>query len=143
MNTQFFRITTAIIATLNAAPAVSPNIFRARVRDVPDSFDTAVNVQFNQAEPRAGAISGAPVDWMSNFSVECFAKSKDLTGDEAIDALMRDVYARICADTTLGGLVDNVGEPRIEAEYSAESVRTGWVRMTFPVEHRTQNLTLE
>lgn len=143
MNTAFFKITGAIVDLLNAAPAVSPNIYRARDRQIPERNDTAVNVQFNGGLPFEGTILGAPVDWLSKYSVECFARSKEVSGDEAVDPLMLQVYGRLAADPTLGGLVFNIGSPSIEAEYTADGEKTGWVRMIFPVEHRTENLTLE
>lgn len=143
MQTAFFKITTALIAVLQADPPVSANIYRARSRQVPEKADTALNIQFNGGIPQGGAINGAPVDWLSKFSIECFARSKTLGGDESVDPLLMEVFNRIAADTTLGGLVDNVGLPMIEAEYSADGDKTGWICMTYPIEHRTTNLTLE
>jgi hypothetical protein len=52
------------------------------------------------------------------------------------------VYGRLAQDTTLGGLVDDIGEPMLEAEYSSEGKKTGWIRMTYVIQHRTENLTL-
>lgn len=141
--TAFFKITSALIAVLSAAPPVSSNIYRARDRHVPEKNGTALNVQFNGALPEEGAINGAPVDWRSKFTVECFARSTTLGGDAAVDPLVLEVFRRIAADTTLGGLVSHVGYPLIEAEYTAEGDRTGWVCMTYPVEHRTTDLILE
>lgn len=141
--TAFFKITDAIVALLSQAPPVSPNIYRARDRQVPEKNETAVNVQFNNGLPFEATIFGAPVDWVSKYSVECFARSRDVAGDAAVDPLLLSVYNRLGADPTLSGLVFNVGAPSIEAEYTADGDKTGWVRLIFPVEHRTQNLTLE
>jgi hypothetical protein len=143
MSTAFFKITTALMDVLRADPPVSPAIYRARNRHIPEKNGTALNVQFNGGIPQPGAISGAPVDWTSKFTIECFARSNTVGGDESVDPLLLEVFKRIAADSTLGGLVDNVGVPMIEAEYSAEGEKTGWVCMTYPIEHRTQNLTLE
>lgn len=143
MSTAFYSITSAIVAILGAAPAVSPTIYRARDRQVPKQETTAINVQWDGAAPHAGAIFGAPVDWISKFTVECYARSAAAAADQAIDPLLSAVYDRLAADTTLGDLVDDVGVPFIEAEYSAEGDRTGWVRMTYTIQHRTNNSTLE
>jgi hypothetical protein len=103
-----------------------------------------ISVQFDGARPQSGAINGTPVDWTSQFSIECFARAAaSEENDEAVDPLLKAVYERLAADTTLGGLVFDVGVPMIEAEYTAEGERTGWVRMTYPIEHRTENSTLE
>jgi hypothetical protein len=140
----FSKITTALVGLLSAEPPVAASVYRSRSRVVPERIATAINVQFNGAMPAPGAIAGAPVDWTSRFSIECFARAAAAeNNDEAVDPLLMAVYSRIASDTTLGGLVDYVGEPLIEAEYSAEGERTGWVCMTYPIEHRTQQSTLE
>jgi hypothetical protein len=143
MPTSFYSITSHLMALFAQAPAVSANIYRARDRNIPAENLTALNVQFDGASPMSMAIKGAPIDWMSKFSIDCYAKSKSVEGDEAVDPLLSAVFARIAADTTLGGLVVDVGVPFVETEYSAEGFRTGWVRLTYPVQHRTQNSTLE
>lgn len=143
MPTSFYKITSAIVAILGQAPAISPNIYRARDRQIPSENQTALNVQFEVASPNNGAIAGAPIDWFSKFSVDCYAKSKLMEGDEAVDPLWLAVFERLAQDTTLGGLITDIGAPYIETEYSAEGMKTGWVRMIYPVQHRTQNSTLE
>lgn len=143
MTTAFFKITSAIVALLVQNPPVSPNIYRCRDRSIPEKSDTAVNVEYVASAPFGATIMAAPVDWVSRYSIECFARSKVVEGDAAVDPVMLAVYNRLAADPTLGGLVDNIGSPSIEAEFSIEGDRTGWVRMIFPIEHRTQNQTLE
>jgi hypothetical protein len=139
----FSSITTALIAVLSAEPALSANIFRARDRAMAEEYATAINVQCDGATPSDGAIAGAPVDWASTFSIECYARSAAASGDLAVDPLLDGVYARLAADTTLGGLVGYIGSPRLEFEYDAQGMKTGWVRMTYQIEHGTSNLTLE
>lgn len=140
----FSNITRILKLVLEADPPIADAIYRARSRVVPQSINRAISVQFDGAIPQSGAINGAPIDWTSRFSIECFARaaaSED--NDEAVDPLLKAVYERLAADTTLGGLVADVGVPLIEAEYTAEGERTGWVRMTYPIEHRTEQSTLE
>lgn len=140
----FTRITMALVELLEVDPPVADVIFRARTRPVPKNAGSAINVQFSSGRPAEGVINGAPVDWMSKFTIECLARAAaDQSPDDAVDPLLTAVYERIAADTTLGGLVDHIGAPAIEAEYSAEGERTGWVCLTYPIEHRTQNLNLE
>lgn len=141
--TAFARITGAIVALLEAEPALSQQIFRARDRQLAEEFPDAINVQFDGAMPSAGAMHGAPVDWDSKFTIECYARTTTTSADLAVDPLLMQVYQRIAADPTLGDVVTYIGEPMIEAEYNAEQQRTGWIRMTYPVMHRTNNLTLE
>lgn len=143
MASAFFKITSALIALLQADPPVSPAIYRARERAVPEKAETAVNVQWNGAIPESGALHGSPIDWHSSFSIECFARSRSLVGDEAVDPLLEAVYERIGADPTLGGLVADISAPNIEADFDAEGEKTGWIRLTYQVQHRTANSTLD
>jgi hypothetical protein len=142
-HTAFYKITLAIAALLGQAPAISPNIYRARDRHIPTGNVTALNVQFDGAVPFNGTINGAPIDWTSKFIIDCYASSKSVEGDESVDPLLLEVFNRMAADSTLSGLVDNIGAPYIEAEYSADGMKTGWVRLTYPIEHRTTNSSLE
>lgn len=143
MASSFSDITAALVALFQAEPPLAPAIFRARDRAVSKSTTTAISVQWDGAVPEPGAIAGAPVYWKSRYSVECYARTTAESPDVAVDPILVGVYARIAADTTLAGLVLNVGEPLIEAEYSAEGDKTGWVRMSYDIEHQTENSTLE
>jgi len=144
MATVFSVITDAFEAALLAAPAVVPAeaIFRARERAVPGAMNQAVNIQWALGDPEPGAIHGAPVDWKTTVVVECYACSTNESGERAVDPLLERVYERLAADTTLGGLVDDVGVPRLAAEFGAEGKKTGWVQMTYLVMHQTSNLKL-
>ena len=141
--TQFANITAAFIAALSNAPAVSANIFRARDRTMAEEHIDAINVQFDGADPYTGAMYGAPVDWLSKISVECYARSSVVSGDLAVDPLFATAYARLAADSTLGGAVADIGTPSIEAENDAQGQKTGWVRLSYLVSHRTSHLTLD
>lgn len=143
MTSAFANITTAIIAELSASPAVSENIFRARDRQIAEQHIDVINVEFDGAEPNYGAMRGAPVDWRSQYTIECYARTATTSGDLAVDPLLLNCYARLMIDPTLGGIVMDIGAPAIKAEYDSQGQKTGWVRMTFPVLHRTNNFSLE
>jgi hypothetical protein len=141
--TVFSQISAALVNLLQAGTPVAEMIYRARSRTVPEKVMTAASVQFIGALPASAAIKGAPIDWVSKYTIECLARSKTEAGDEAVDPLLLEVFKRIAADTTLGGLVDHISDPTIEADYSAEGEKTGWMCLTYTVEHRTENATLE
>jgi hypothetical protein len=141
--TVFIDIVSAIIALLNAGTPVSPMITRARDKAIPETEPNAINVQFDAAQPAPGVLFGAPVDWTSRIIIDCYARSISTSGDLAVDPLLSSVYARIAADTTLSGKVANIGVPQIETEYDSQGQKTGWIRMTYLIEHRTTHLTLE
>lgn len=142
MSTQFSQIVGAIVAALMMNPAVCPKVYRARPDSVPDQFDQVVNVQWEQGIAGFGSIHGAPIDWTTKVSVECFARSLTDTGDVAVDPLLAAVFERLAQDTTLGGLVADLNVAGVEAENSAEGKKTGWVRLTYIAQHRTDNGTL-
>lgn len=141
--TAFAKVVSAIVAALQAAPAVCETIYRARPTAVPDQTEQAINVAFQGALPNRGAIKGAPVDWNTRITVELFARSFNESGDVAVDPLLAAVYKRLAIDTTLGGVIDDLEGPGIEAENLAEAQKTGWLRLTYIAQHRTSNLTLD
>lgn len=141
--TAFVVITGALVDLMMAGTPVASVVIRARDRQLAEQYASAVSVQCDGATPMSGAIKGAPIDWESRFSIECWAKTTATTADLAVDPILAEVYQRIAADTTLAGLVDDVSAPLIEFEYTAEQQKTGWVRMTFLITHRTLNSTLE
>lgn len=142
MTTAFSAITGAFLVALSSAPAVSASIYRARDRELPEARGDAVNVVFEAAEPAPGAIAGAPVDWRTRIAVECYCRTSASSADLAMDPLLEKIFARLAADMTLGGLVDDIGYPAIEADYDSQGQKTGWMRLTYTVQHRTSNLTL-
>lgn len=138
-NSAFSAIVGAIVDALSAAPEISRNIFRARERTLAESHVTAINVQWDGAMPNRGAIKGAPIDWQSKVTVECYARSTTQGGDLAVDPLMVAVYERLANDPTLGGLVSDIECVGIEAQNDSQGQKTGWVGITYSVSHRTSN----
>lgn len=143
MSTAFFKIVSATKAALEADPPVCTTIYRSRPAAVPESLDRAVNVQWDQATALPAAIFGAPIDWSTRLNIECFVRGTTDSGDVLVDPLLEAVYGRLAADPTLGGLVEDLNIVSLEAENSAEGRKTGWVRITYQVQHRTENATLE
>lgn len=139
----FKEITSAIEALMLSAPAVAEHVYRARDRAVPKGFNTAINLQWDGATPDEDVIAGAPVTWNARYSIELYARTETETPDLAVDALLDAVYDRLAADTTLGGLVDYIGQPSLETDYAADGSRTGWIRMIYPIRFETTNLKLD
>jgi hypothetical protein len=141
--TAFSGIVGQVVDLLRQEPAVSPNVYRSRGRVIPKQNETAVEVTWDGAMPKAGAILNAPIDWSTRITIECYARALDVGGDEAVDPVLMAVYNRMAANPTLFGCVFDIGSPALEAEFGADGERTGWVRMTYVVTHRTKNSTLE
>lgn len=142
MSSSFSKVTSAVMAVLRASPPVCKAVYRARSGVIPESDDEAISVQWEQGLPRPGAIAGAPIDWQTRITVDCFARSTSVTGDVAVDPLLEKVYERLAANPTLGGMVDDLVIAGIEAESTEGGKKTGWVRLTYIAEHRTDNFLL-
>lgn len=142
MKTAFAQIVSAVIDTLKAAPGVCDRIDRARATPVPDQVAQAISVQWEQALPDMATIAGGPLDWKTRITIDCLARSVRESGDLAVDDLVGAVAGRLAQDPTLGGVVDDLVIAGLEAENTVEGNRTGWVRLTYIAEHRTENGTL-
>lgn len=142
MSTAFSKVVSAVMATLLAQPRICNAVYRARTLVVADQDDEAVTVQWEQALPSESTIAGAPIDWTTRLTVECFARSLRESGDMAVDPLLERVFERLAADSTLGGIVDDLAIAGIEAENSTEGKKTGWIRLTYIAVHRTQNFLI-
>lgn len=142
MSSAFLKIVSAIHATLLAQPRICAAIYRARSLVVPDQDDEAITVQPANALPSDVTISGAPIDWSTRISVECFARSVKDSGDIAVDPLLERVFERLAADSTLGGMVDDLIIAGIEWQTTSEGKKTGWVHLTYIALHRTSNLLI-
>lgn len=141
--TVYAQIVGAIVTALQAGPAVSANVWRARTRPVGEQFTDAVVVRPLGSEFERFAIAGAPMNADTRIAIECYARSSTATPDAAVDALMGAAYARLMADPTLGGLVSAVLIENLSYEFDEEAQRMACVTFTLLVQHRTQALTLE
>jgi len=137
MSTSFSKIVAAVVAQLETQPAVCKSINRARTYAFPEQETEAVSVQFEQALPQRGTIAGAPIDWSTRITVECYARSIHESGDLAVDPLLERVVARLAVNPSLGGIVSDLELIGVEAENTAEGKKTGWVRLIYTADHRT------
>jgi len=145
MRTSFSKVVTAVIAALSASPPVCKAIYRARQAAIPTQDEQAIVVQWEQAMPAGGTLQGAPIDWTTRLTVECYARSNDPNdnGDQAVDPLLASVYERLAADATLGGIVSDLTVAGVQVETAVDGNKTGWVRIVYTAEHRTYNNTLD
>ena len=137
MSTAFSKVVTAVIAQLAMQPPVCKSINRARTYVFPEQETEAVSVQFEQALPQRGTIAGAPIDWSTRITVECYARSVMESGDLAVDPLLERVVARLAVNPSLGGMVSDLELIGVEAENTADGKKTGWVRLIYSADHRT------
>lgn len=140
--TAFNTIVGAIVAALQAATPVSNQVYRARMRPVAAQFTDAVVVRIANAQAQRFDIGGAPVDFTTNIAIECYARSATLAPDVAVDALLAAAYARLMADTSLGGLVMDLNLTEINYDFDAEAEQLACATLTLEVRHRVSSTTL-
>jgi len=139
MRTSFSKVVSAVIAALSAEPPVCKAIYRARQAAIPAQDEQAIVVQWEQAVPAAGTFQGAPIDWTTRLTVECYARSTDPddNGDQAVDPLLASVYERLAAHATLDGISCDLSVAGIQVETAVDGNKTGWVRIVYTADHRT------
>lgn len=143
MTTAFGTIVAALKTALEAAPAASARVYRARLQPVAAQHADAVVVRIQSSTPERFAILNSPTDWDTTIEIECYARSGTLTADAAVDALLAKVWAKLAADTSLGGLVMDVNPVSLEYDFAGEADQMACVTLGLRVLHRTANNTLE
>lgn len=141
--TIFAGVVSAVVAALGSGSPVSSNIFRARVRPLAEGWTTAVAVRLQGAELARFTMRGAPINVDTQLVVECYARSSALQPDQAADALLGSVYARLAADPTLGGLAADIEPQSLEYDFDAMADNTACISITYLVRHRAASLNLE
>ncbi len=143
MTTAFGTIVGAIETLLQAATPVSSQIFRARLKPIAAQHADAVVIRIESSVPERVAILNAPTDWDTVISIECYARSATLSADEAVDALLANVWAKLAANPSLSGLVMDMLPTNLEYDFAGEADQMACAILTLKVLHRTNNLTLE
>lgn len=117
----------AVVAALQAAPAVASQVARVRLRPWSEATATAVAVLPVSAE-RVEAQWGysGPDVWAVRIGVECYARAPAGTApDVAVDAVIQAVYARLMADPTLAGAIPGGLEPQgLTYDFDADGEQT-------------------
>ena len=134
----------AIVAALNAGTPVATQVARVRLRPLAASQAQAVVVRpLNSEVSEMALIPGHPVGWATAIAVECYARSSvALAPDVAVDSLVESVYARLMADTTLGGVVVALQPQSIGWDFDADGEQTTCATLVFTARHRSPGATL-
>lgn len=141
MSTGFLTLQAALAAALApalAGGAVSIN----RARPLPASQATGIALSLQQSTAQEVVLG--MLDWVTSFSVECYARAA--TGADpagAIDALLADVWARLCAIDS-GALGAQAVTINPQLDWSVDEAETPVVCVTLrlSVQHRTPFATL-
>lgn len=145
MTTAFGTIVAGIKSALDASPAVSSMVERARLDAVPEQQETAVVIRLESAQAERFAILNGPTDWDTTIAIECYARSAGASqsADAAVDSLLASVWARLAADTSLGNLVMDLNPVSLEYDFDGKADDMACVTLALLVKHRTNNPSLE
>ena len=95
----------AVLAALQGAPAVAPQVARVRLRPWGDGSTTAVAIKPLEARRDTSVMAyGGPDVWLVRLGVECYARAA-VDADVQLDALVQAVHERLMTDPTLAGAV--------------------------------------
>jgi|CXWL01.1.fsa_nt_gi hypothetical protein len=139
-------ILSAVLTALRLPTPVTTGSIEEEIdaADMPEGQTEAISVALVVSVPRAVAINGAPVDWVTDLAIDCAARTDGRTAaGRASRALHAAVYARLMADTTLGGAASYIGEPQISQDQALLGTRIGRTSGLYTVHHRTAAGTLE
>lgn len=143
-NTQHQAIVEAVAALLTAAPALAGGrVFEGRELALPSDIASQIHVFLNDSDSNGDVLTGAPIDWQSPISIVIRArKSATASAEKVADAIWFDVWSRVMAAQSLGGLAmqlraDNVQRDRDQADPDVAAFT--W---NFTVTHRTSQNTL-
>lgn len=140
MTTLVSAATQAIVAALQAAPAVAPQVARVRLRPLGAATTTAVVVRPRAAEAAEQLLSGMPITWACAIDVECYAKTTTATApDAAVDALLASAYARIMAEPTLAGAVGFISPVGVTYDFDVDGESTACATLTLQVRQTAAN----
>jgi len=138
MTTAFASVVGAMVAALQAAPAVSTHVFRVRLRPVAQEWSSAVSVRPLGAEPDMSVGQGVVGIWATAVAVECYARSGAATSpDVAVDALLQSVTTRLAENRSLGGLVGDLTLSAVAYDFDVDGENTACVTLTYQIRHAT------
>ncbi len=144
MSNAFASLVGAIKALLEVGPAVSGQIFRARLKPIASQFVDAVVIRIASAvDTELFMGPDQPTDWDTTVQIDCYARTATLDADAGVDELLGKVGARLKSDPTLGGLVGDLRITNLDYDFAAAADQMACVTLTLKVMHRTTNLSLE
>lgn len=143
MSTAFTAIQAALLAALQAAPALAGGrISVNRLRPIPAGQDSAIVIRLDQANGTEMVLG--LVDWQTAFAVECYARAAaGSDASVAVDALLGDTWARLAAldFTDLGAAI--ALDPQIDWQYDDADTPVVCAVIRIKAQHRTQLATLQ
>lgn len=143
-NTQHQAIVEYAVGLLTAGtPLVGGRVFEGR--DLPLGSDVAsqIHVFLDDSTPEGNILTGAPMDWESKVEIVIRArKSGSNSAEKVADSIWFDVWSRVMADQSLGGLVQLFTAGPMERDRDRTDPDVAAFTWSFTVQHRTTNNSL-
>lgn len=136
-------IVDAIIDALGTAPALADGEIHdlEAFETMPEGVDAALVVGMLNSEP--GLRRYGKVDWTTTVRVSCLSRyNRPTLGNRRSGELAGEVFARLMAVQTLGGLAETIDPPRLNSETQLLGSRTAVLHCDFPVRHKTDSLAI-
>lgn len=145
-NSQHQSIVEAVQALLTAAPALaSGRVFEGRDMPLGSDVVSQIHVFANDSEPNADILTGAPVDWLSQIAIVIRARRDTTTGysaEKVADALFVDVWSRVMAAQSLGGLAMQLQVGPVQRDRDQADPDVAAFTWLFHIVHRTTQTSI-
>lgn len=136
MSSAQSNIVTAVLAALQSGTPVAPHVDRYLPRAIAAQFTSAVVVHVQGSQFTQSVIRSGPLDVVTRIAVECLARSTTLKGERIVDTLVIDVWGRLMADTTLGGVVQDLFISEMAYEFDSDADNTASATLALEITHR-------
>lgn len=124
----------AVKAALTGTSGVGSRVYRSRADKFGAAEAPAINIMPDSEDPTENTIG--KVDAKLNIEVQVYHRSSTTPPDEQADSVVEEVFSRLMADSTLGGLAVDISETGTNWDFD-ESDRTALlVRMRFAIWYR-------
>lgn len=128
----------AVMAALQAAPAIADKVDRVRQRPLPAGLSTMVVVRPDGFAPVVDELAVRVVAWDVPILIDLYARvPAGVAADVAIDPLLKAVGARLAQDPTLGGAVLSLSPGQGKYDFDADGDATVCVITLFTARQRT------
>lgn len=135
----------AIVTALKATPALAGGRVekRRRSQPMPQGVVEEVRVWLHNSDGKRARVDGLVYEWQTVMAVHCLARdSAGVDAETRVDALAREVSARVLGSGRLGGLAMDIELGRLTWEGEELDATTADTTLAFSIRHRTAtNLT--
>ena len=140
--TAHMAVRDALIAALLAATALAGGrVVGNRRRPMSSEHASQIYVYLEESIASRDVIG--TTDWRTRIRVECVARSAGgASADDAADALGHDVFARVMADTTLGGKAIDVTPQAMAWTEDEQDTQLSACQLLFSVWHAAPDASI-